>query len=312
MSKFLPYKKKLILDVFEKAKESTTESSFSGIWKHLESILQDDFRIQLSYKTLETYYRQLVKNNDDYNIKPLILDDLSIFLGYENFKIYCEKNVITKDFSHIKINIDGYEETMKSPTFSDIIINITNSPIFNFPEFVTRHKNGFGIAGILLAAGIFFNKTDYFSTKDNEISQPLGIVSPTNNVVTPVVESSIKENENPSKIVFVTEKNTAKDEEKNVENIKRKDCMFWNEVEYIPVFCDENVANFQVIQRNEDFLKLKKITRPDTLTTENAIGKVWYDKSNNKVEFFTHHGIHPENGKTLRNVSQHIIEKYAK
>jgi hypothetical protein len=88
--------------------------------------------------------------------------------------------------------------------------------------------------------------------------------------------------------------------------------MYWNEVEYIPVICNENIASFQVIQRNEDFLKLKKITRPDTLTTANALGKVWYDKSNRKVEFFTYHGIHPENGKTLRNVTSTILEKYAK
>ena len=57
---------------------------------------------------------------------------------------------------------------------------------------------------------------------------------------------------------------------------------------------------------------LKKITRPDTLTVENALGKVWYAKSNRRVEFFTHHGIHPENGKTLREATAYMIEKYAK
>ena len=51
-----------------------------------------------------------------------------------------------------------------------------------------------------------------------------------------------------------------------------KECMYWNDLEYISVFCDQNIANFKAVQRNEDFLKLKKITRPDTLTTENAIG----------------------------------------
>lgn len=57
---------------------------------------------------------------------------------------------------------------------------------------------------------------------------------------------------------------------------------------------------------------LRKITRPDTLTEENSLGKVWYDKSNNHVEFFTHYGKHPKNGKTLKEVTSHILEKYAK
>jgi hypothetical protein len=86
--------------------------------------------------------------------------------------------------------------------------------------------------------------------------------------------------------------------------------MYWNGEEYIPVFCDENLNNFHVEQIDEDKLKLKKITQQDTLTTENALGKVWYDKTNNKIEFFTHYGVNPKNGKTLKEVTQHILEKH--
>jgi hypothetical protein len=68
----------------------------------------------------------------------------------------------------------------------------------------------------------------------------------------------------------------------------------------------------EIIALSEEKKLLKKITRPDTLTVENALGKVWYDKSNNKVEFFTHYGKHPENGKALKDVSETILEKYAK
>ena len=80
--------------------------------------------------------------------------------------------------------------------------------------------------------------------------------------------------------------------------------------EYVPVFCNEKIDNYDVIQLNEEQLKIKRITRPDTLTVENAMGKVWYDKSNKKVEFFTHYGIHPENSKTLKPVTEYILEKY--
>lgn len=312
MTKFLPQKKKLIAEVFETAGKNTTETSFSGILKDLENTLKDDFNIYLSYKSFETYYKVLVEKNKDYNIKPLILDDLSKYLGYENFKTYCEKNALIKETSSVKINVDGKEESDIAKNFTDIIINITNSPIFNFPEFVTKHKNSFGIAGILLVAGFIFNKADYFKGKKEENFQPLKMMSESMNATNFSNESINKNEIDPTKIIVISEKNNATQSEKTNDRSNQKDCMYWNEVEYIPVFCNENIANFQVIQRNEDFLKLKKITRPDTLTTENAIGKVWYDKSNRKVEFFTYHGIHPENGKTLRNVTNTILEKYAK
>ena len=312
MSKFLPYKKKLIINVLEKEKKNTVETSFSGILKDLETTLQDDFRIQLSYRSFETYYKTFVKKEEDYNIKSVILNDLSVYLGFENFADYCKRNAFEKDSSNVKINIDENEESMKIPNFSDIIINITNSPIFNFPEFVTKHKNGFGIVGILLAAGIFFNKTDYFSSKENQISQQLSIMSGSTNTENFKEESQNKEEKASEKEISIPEQDNAGKISEIAEIERRKECMYWNNLEYIPVFCDQNIANFKVVQRNEDFLKVKKITRPDTLTIENAIGKVWYDKSNKNVEFFTHHGIHPENGKTLRNATKTNIEKYAK
>ena len=64
-------------------------------------------------------------------------------------------------------------------------------------------------------------------------------------------------------------------------------------------------------KKAEKFL-MQKITRPDTLTFENAENRVWYDKSNNQVEFFTQYGLHPTNHKTLRAVTKHMIDKYAK
>ena len=47
MSKFLPYKKKLIIDGFEKAKKNTVETSFSGILKDLKTTLQENFKKKL-------------------------------------------------------------------------------------------------------------------------------------------------------------------------------------------------------------------------------------------------------------------------
>lgn len=88
--------------------------------------------------------------------------------------------------------------------------------------------------------------------------------------------------------------------------------MYWNGEFYVEIFCNELIEGKEIIALSEEKKLLKKITRPDTLTVENALGKVWYDKSNNKVEFFTHYGKHPENGKALKDVSETILEKYAK
>ena len=74
MSEFFLQKRELVFQVYEKAKKSTTESSFSGISKNLELVLLEDFGIPLSYKTFETYYKILVENNEDYKIKTTILN----------------------------------------------------------------------------------------------------------------------------------------------------------------------------------------------------------------------------------------------
>ncbi|WP_090078803.1 hypothetical protein [Halpernia frigidisoli] len=86
--------------------------------------------------------------------------------------------------------------------------------------------------------------------------------------------------------------------------------MYWDGEKYIPFICGENKAGFHIEQLDEDKLKLIKITRPDTLNAENASGKVWYDKTNNKVEFFTHYGVNPENGKALKAATKYILDKY--
>ena len=47
-------------------------------------------KVQLSHKTFETYYKTIVEKEEDYNIKSIILDELSKFLGFEDFKEFCK------------------------------------------------------------------------------------------------------------------------------------------------------------------------------------------------------------------------------
>ena len=302
MSEFFLQKRELVFQVYEKAKKSTTESSFSGISKNLELVLLEDFGIPLSYKTFETYYKILVENNEDYKIKTTILNDLSTYLGYADFKDFTDQNPIKN--SKIKISIDGKESVKETKSFSDIIINITNSPVFTLPEFITKHSNSFVLIGIFLVSGFILKKGDFFSVEKEEkrIQEIDSVIVQKNNLS--------KLEPTPAQFVNVPKQILAIPEEKNLE--RKKECMYWNGEIYVEVFCGEKIEGTEVLGLNEEAKLMRKITRPDTLTEENSLGKVWYDKSNNHVEFFTHYGKHPENGKTLKEVTSHILEKYAK
>ena len=302
MSEFFLQKRELVFQVYEKAKKSTTESSFSGISKNLELVLLEDFGIPLSYKTFETYYKILVENNEDYKIKTTILNDLSTYLGYADFKDFTGQNPIKN--SKIKISIDGKESVKETKSFSDIIINITNSPVFTLPEFITKHSNSFVLIGIFLVSGFILKKGDFFSVEKEEkrIQEIDSVIVQKNNLS--------KLEPTPAQFVNVPKQILAIPEEKNLE--RKKECMYWNGEIYVEVFCGEKIEGTEVLGLNEEAKLMRKITRPDTLTEENSLGKVWYDKSNNHVEFFTHYGKHPENGKTLKELTSHILEKYAK
>lgn len=299
MSELFLQKKELIFQVYDKARKTTTETSFSGILKNLEYVLLDDFNVPLSYRTFETYYKNLVEGNRDYKIKTATLNDLSRYLGYSDFKEFCEENPIRYQATNVKVIIDGAETSKETRSFSDIIINITNSPVFTIPEFISKHSNSFGLIGILLVVGFLFKQNEsYFEfNKKEEAKRINNFVSMEKNQETtrPVPISDIPENAVNKSI-----------------QIRKRECMYWHEDHYEEAYCDEAAEGKEIVALNNEKKMLRKITMPDTLTVENAIGKVWYDKSNNKVEFFTHHGIHPENGKTLKHVTPYIIRKYAK
>lgn len=79
-------------------------------------------------------------------------------------------------------------------------------------------------------------------------------------------------------------------------------CMIWKENHYEEIECEKTSPQMNAIPYNEAVFQLKKITKPDTLNFKNALDKVWYTKKNGEVEFFTHYGLHSENGKTLKPV----------
>ncbi|MDF2933839.1 MAG: hypothetical protein K0R36_3170 [Chryseobacterium sp.] len=90
-------------------------------------------------------------------------------------------------------------------------------------------------------------------------------------------------------------------------------CMYWDKSEYKRVDCqDKNpIYNHKISFDYEKMTYFKRIERKDTLTVENACGKVWYSKHNGVVEFFTDDGVDPNNGRELRKATEYIIDKYA-
>lgn len=90
------------------------------------------------------------------------------------------------------------------------------------------------------------------------------------------------------------------------------DCMCWNGERYVEVDCQDKGQPYQVIGLDKNKLvHFQKITRPDTLNHDD-VGKVWYSKINNEVEFFTYPGHHPvEYGRSLKAATEHIINRYA-
>ena len=206
----------------------------------MERELVDQHQINLSYRSFETYYNTIVLNDRDYNIRSGILDDLSLYLGYENFKAYCA------EWKTIEYTI--------SQAVSKLVINIVNKPIFSLPQFTTRQA-GMGFMGLIMATGLLAN---------------------------------------------------------NYDGLSGQKLMYWDGDQYkVTTYKDKN-PNHELVpldQAKLDFFKKNK--RRDTLTVENALGKTWYSKQNNEVDFFTMDGTNPDTGKDLRPVTPHILEKYA-
>lgn len=91
-----------------------------------------------------------------------------------------------------------------------------------------------------------------------------------------------------------------------------KECMCWNEFKYIKVDCRDKTQPNQIVGLNEDKLhNFEKIRKPDTLSKAD-VGKVWYSKIDNEVEFFTSSGKHPVHiNRSLKAATEHIITTWA-
>ncbi|MFB9076756.1 hypothetical protein ACFFLS_23925 [Flavobacterium procerum] len=98
-------------------------------------------------------------------------------------------------------------------------------------------------------------------------------------------------------------------------NFFQKECMQWSGDHYEEVSCNLEIQGIGTYNSPQPYdqriINLKKIKVCDTTVFfKNEKAVVWYTKVGDSVEFFNTHGIHPENGKALRPVTQYIIGKY--
>jgi len=88
--------------------------------------------------------------------------------------------------------------------------------------------------------------------------------------------------------------------------------MYWNGDRYVLTFMNDKNPSHKVVPADEVLVNyFQRITRPDTLKRKNGIGKIWYSKYQNKVEFFTMDGKNPDNNRELKPATEHILGKYA-
>lgn len=294
--------KLLIHEVFEKARVESERDTKNGLASYLWLYFKEDLNFEITEKSFTRYYDAFILRDDDIQIQPDRLDKLSQYLGYKNFTEFCRTFVKSNDenaSTTVKINVDEDEESI-TEKISNVIINITNKPIFRVPEFLTKQGN-LGIVGIILIGGLFAgNKLTNEKNQEIIIKDTLPIIS----------EKSVDRRLGFGNITFTAPQKIVSSESSHFK--RQKECMFWNEDHYERCFCDEININKNIIAYQQEKGSLQKIMNADTLTVENSFGKVWYSKTDGRVEFFNHYGEHPENGKLLKKATKYIILKYGK
>lgn len=295
-------KKALVKMAFEQAKKELPRATKTSVAFYLSSLFEEKYGFSKNEKTFFRYFTELVEKNKDYGIDEVTLDQLSSYVGYKDYSDFCQNTASEAHYEgpgSVRISISDEKGT--SSIVSEALKIVINNNI-SLPEFFTKNQSSLGIIGILLLGGLVWNRMDYTSAdQKNELAAPA-------NLSQTLTRKDEKESAIPQTVAYIPAEK--KVEKKTIEK-RRRECMYWQDDHYEPAFCDEQISGQQLVAANEDMVRLfRKINTPDTLTVNNAIGRVWYDKSDKKVEFFTHYGLSPRTGKTLKPVTKYIIEKY--
>ena len=97
------------------------------------------------------------------------------------------------------------------------------------------------------------------------------------------------------------------------EKSKEPKCMVWRIDHFEKTDCfasnSENIIPLDEV-RLKNFRKVKVNISCTFFDATTGKPLKWYYKSGNKIEFYNAPGLHPINGKTLKAITEHIVEKY--
>ncbi len=266
--------KLLITEVFRKAGEESQRDTKNGLASYLWLYFKEDLGFDINDKSFSRYYDAYVIGNKEIRIKPDRLDMLSEYLGYKDFTEFSRTFVKQDNETNkttVKVSVDEDEESL-TEKLSKIVINITNEQYFKVPDFLK--KNGLGILEMTFVLLLVTGGVVFSNPTDKNKRNSFGFMS----------QSSETE----------------------------KSYMYWDGEQFNPTDSSYISPEFEVIAMDKRLLDhQRRITRKDTMTIENSLGKTWYSKYNGDVEFFTADGIDPDTKKELRKSSEYIINKYS-
>jgi hypothetical protein len=88
-------------------------------------------------------------------------------------------------------------------------------------------------------------------------------------------------------------------------------CMLWEEDHWVESECSGMRLERKLDPKTLEKMRMVEVCK-DAVLRKNGQPVVWYDKTANEVTFFTYHGLHPINGKTLKEATRHMVAKYGK
>ena len=89
----------------------------------------------------------------------------------------------------------------------------------------------------------------------------------------------------------------------------REDCMIWREDHFEATPCEGKEGETKKIPYLLENFRQIKVS--DTTTFfKNGKANVWYDKHENDLYFFSAPGVNPETGKTVKEITDYMINKY--
>lgn len=265
-------RKLLIHEVFEKIKSKSEKDTKNGWATDLSDDIERKLGFIISVKTLSRYHDSFITGiKEETGIEALILNKLSEYLDYKDFTEF--SRTFTKKNEEVNKTTVKISVDKDEESLTEKLSNIIIN-ITNEQNFKMPEfikKNGMGIMEIVLLICFTTGTIAFSKNPNNQIHGFTGILE------------------------------------------SQSQCMYWDKSEYKQVDCqDKNpIYNHKISFDYEKMTYFKRIERKDTLTVENAYGKVWYSKCNGIVEFFTDDGVDPNNGRELRKATEYIIDKYA-